>query len=119
MRYEPITPRDVSLVIRALATKGKWEGTRAGCDLRLVRFHGRDGRDRILYAVRIKHTWISDTGATVAAALREINDLIARAPIHGTCGNRPMIAGKPTRKRQVPFVPLAGPSPDYLPYKDD
>jgi len=114
MKIDPISTIERSHIIAHLKVHGKWSGTRLGHDVRIVRYTARDNggnlQQRIQYSVEMGNTTISDTDATAAAAIKDINDLITAA--------RYGVANRKKRKPEPPFVPRGGPSPEYLPYKD-
>jgi len=115
MNFQPISPHDLAAMIHSLALNGEWEGLRSGCKIRLVRYHS-GARNVVQYAVRIRVTWISRQTRNVGEAVREINQLISEAPIHGSNGQRRLVAPG-SKKAQLPVVPRSGHADEeWLPY---
>lgn len=82
MRIDPVTLTDRSSIIKALAEKKEWQGTRSGYPIRLVRFHSPTG-ERIEFCVKLRGAWVNDRrAAKVHDALDQINALILADKTH-------------------------------------
>jgi hypothetical protein len=112
MKIDPISTLERSHIIHHLKVHGKWSGTRLAHEVRIVRYTALDAggnlQQRIQYSVKMGATTISDTAPTARCAIDEINKLISAERYGATA----------RKKREAPFVPRSGPSPEYLPYKD-
>lgn len=81
MKTEPISTHERTLIIRQLASTGKWIANRGGAKVEIARIKTPTG-NQIHYSVTMDHVVVTDRAITVKDAVDAANQIIrGRAPI--------------------------------------